>query len=161
MPSQKVLWIALPNGISRPPAEPGLRVTVFVSPRLDPQDAPHRLESFPDLMNWPQYLKGLRFQVEAGGTAVGAAVRTSADPDPSEYAHIFRHDTYVRPYVFKNYDARAIRSFPVRKVAAYLQQAYAAVGADSPRELPRLPFVHGADLTLVDQIGRASCRERV
>src|SRR5690606_40642869 len=65
-----------PNGLT--PDGRGLRLSVLVSPRLDPESATPALSSFPAFERWPDTLRAARYTVRAGTTTVPL---TSADLD--------------------------------------------------------------------------------
>src|SRR5690242_7754775 len=69
MAQQSLLWTALPNGYTDGRA--GLRVSVMLSPRLDPQaDKPRLASFFPDWKDWPATLARATFTISYGGTSV-------------------------------------------------------------------------------------------
>src|SRR5437899_12772780 len=69
MVQQSFLWTALPNGYT--PDRTGLRISVLLSPRLEPQNLEPRLASFfPDWEDWPATLAKAKFNISYGGTTV-------------------------------------------------------------------------------------------
>src|SRR4051812_14502180 len=71
MAQQSLIWTALPNGYT--PDGKSLRLSVLVSPRLNPESAPERLDSFPEWVDWPKTLKQARFNVSCNGASVTVA----------------------------------------------------------------------------------------
>src|SRR5205814_7323707 len=61
MAKQTLLFTALPNGYSDDRSS--VRLSVFVSPRLDPEAAPAKLSSFGDFIDWPATLRQSKFVV--------------------------------------------------------------------------------------------------
>ena len=151
MPSQKIMWTLLPNGFDQSPTGKQMKISVFVSPRLDPQVAPQRLNTFPDFLAWPAtVIKKLKFSVEFQNGPTVKAERISKDPDGGLYSQIFRPDTFVRGYKFKDYRHRIIRSYPVRNVLSYLRGVYRTIAEEAPTDLPPLPFADNPNGTLLD-----------
>ena len=72
MPRQSFIWTALPGGYT--PDGSGLRLSVMLSPRLDPQDPagnPRKLATFfPDWEDWPKTLSNARFDIAYNGQTV-------------------------------------------------------------------------------------------
>ena len=77
MAKQTTLWTALPNGYSEDGRS--LRVSLLVSPRLEPDFDPH-LGSFPDFVDWPATLAQSKLVVHFGGSQVGVAGNDFAGP---------------------------------------------------------------------------------
>src|SRR5262249_20577614 len=72
MSIQNIMWTALPNGLNA--AGDRLRVSVLVSPRLITSPAPDgTLREFPDFLDWPRTVAGLRFKVEFQGGPTASA----------------------------------------------------------------------------------------
>ncbi|MCX6366225.1 MAG: hypothetical protein NTX57_05890 [Armatimonadetes bacterium] len=65
MPTQRIVWTALPNGPAKDQAGT-LALAVYLAPQLT--DAA-TLEAFPDLLDWPATLKTLKFLVTITGAA--------------------------------------------------------------------------------------------
>ena len=72
MARQSFIWTALPNGFTADGT--GLRLSVMLSPRLDPQDPagnPQKLSTFfPDWEDWPATLANARFDISYNGHTV-------------------------------------------------------------------------------------------
>src|SRR5207249_3655506 len=72
MAQQSFLWTALPNGFT--PDSSGLRVSVLLSPRLEPQNLAPQLSSFfPEWRDWPATLAKAKFRISYGGASVAIA----------------------------------------------------------------------------------------
>lgn len=80
-PKQKILWIALPNGIS----ERHLRLSVFVAPQLTNPEGVPKLplndDTYPDFVDWPRTLEHVRFNVEFEGLGVLSESGTTLDQE--------------------------------------------------------------------------------
>lgn len=154
---QQVMWTVLPNGVVGSGAAAKLRFSVFVSPKLRTNIGLPRptLSQFPDFLDWPKALAGVKFSVQFGGGAPIAVepLKPPDDPPPSDlWKSIFAADTYVKPYEFpKTLATAAILSYPVGNVLARIKETYGHVAVQSPREIPRLtpqlqerlPRLHG------------------
>ncbi|MCX7599455.1 MAG: hypothetical protein N2512_11420, partial [Armatimonadetes bacterium] len=154
---QQVMWTVLPNGVVGSGAQAKLRFSVFVSPKLRTNVGLPRptLSQFPDFLDWPKAVAGVKFSVQFG-TAAPVPVeplKPPADPPPSDlWKSIFGLDTYVKPYEFpKSLLAAGVVSFPVGNVLGRIKETYGGVAVQSPREIPRLtpqlrerlPRLHG------------------
>src|SRR5262249_20348876 len=65
MADQSWMWPPVPNGL--PPNGRGRRVSVFLTPRLNPAASPGKLASFfPDWEDWPATLRQATFDVSYG-----------------------------------------------------------------------------------------------
>lgn len=68
MPVQSLIWTALPNGVSADGR--ALRISLLLSPRLEPESAPPSLSSFADFEDWPDTLRRSQITVTIGDTAI-------------------------------------------------------------------------------------------
>ncbi|WP_309707738.1 hypothetical protein [Armatimonas sp.] len=68
MPTQRIVWTALPNGPAREQKEQAgaLALTIYLAPQLTDTAT---LEAFSDLLDWPATLKSLKFSVTITGVA--------------------------------------------------------------------------------------------
>lgn len=140
MKEQKIIWTVLPNGIDKPGTpEAGLKFSVFVSPRLYlPDTGPERLDEFPDFLNWPGKVANMQFEVELNN-----GDKLTVSPDTSEFkpglwTALFKNDTYVRPFAFRDMKDRAIRTYPVQGISSYIKGKYISIAENSPGSLPLL-----------------------
>jgi hypothetical protein len=153
MARQSVLWTALPNGY----ADDGqsLRVTVLVSPRLEPEADPQQLSSFGDFLDWPSTLANSTFDVSFGAAPtsikgndttspshVGDALGT---PDSAAWAALFPGTTFVRGLTSSQYQAlfddmvkRQVLSFPAANVDDLVRTLYSALAASANDQLPKV-----------------------
>jgi hypothetical protein len=141
MKEQKILWTVLPNGTARTaPGDPGLKLSVFVSPRLYTDDGasePH-LDQFPDFLNWPEKVKNIIFNVEFDNGITIQAIPDKTNFDVDLWEALFKTTTYVRPYEFRDFKERSIRTFPVQDVLHYIKNKYVTIAEKSPESLPLL-----------------------
>ena len=87
MAKQTLMWTALPNGFTEDGL--GLRVSLLLSPRLDPEAGEAMLKTFfPDFRDWPALLarEDTVFTVSYGGESVEFRVREPASREASTYA---------------------------------------------------------------------------
>jgi hypothetical protein len=124
MANQTFIFVALPNGIT---AGKTLRLSLYLTPRLDHGAT---LETFPDVLQWPQLIQtsGLNFELRCAGktttvTADPAALR------PDIWQQIFKKTTYVEPFRIPDFDQRLIVSYPTREAASFFKYAYQTVGS--------------------------------
>jgi hypothetical protein len=131
MPSQTVLWTAVPNGVEGAVA----RLVCVVSPRLtDP--AVLTVASYPDWVNWAQRAAAMTFQVQFDNRPPVPATRVSPVPDQARWAALVSKNLIVRPFQFTDHGAREIRSYPVGNVVDFLKQKYLATAVSSPTTFP-------------------------
>ncbi|HEY3398448.1 MAG TPA: hypothetical protein VGM19_12405 [Armatimonadota bacterium] len=146
MNRQTIIWTALPHGVVTDAAGSRLRLSVFVSPRLESSDTGRlTLSAWPDFLDWPALVNALTFTVQFEGKPPVAASRLEPPndvPGSGLWKGIFRPDTYVKPYVVPDLISKKLISFPVRNVMLRLKDAYQSAAIDSPTTVPKL----GADL---------------
>lgn len=140
MISQSVIWTTLPNGLSGPPANRRLRLSVFVSPRLRTDQQPSTLALFPDFLDWPAQLQAGRvtFSVQVpsspGMAPIGASV-VSPPPDSSLWTALFSASTPVESHAFNDLRGRAFSSYPIAALHGHLKQSHKQL-AQSLVQLP-------------------------
>jgi hypothetical protein len=124
MPSQSLVFIAIPNGIT---AKNQLSLSLYLTPRLSDGAT---LAQFKDFLNWPGLIQksGLSFVLACGAkTATVAADRAPLRPDI--WQSIFTPQTYVAPFETASFTNRLIVSYPVRDCLTYLKFLYQTVGS--------------------------------
>ena len=135
---QTIIWTALPNGWAADASTPTLRLSVFVSARLETNDGLPKptLVQFPDLLQWTSKVQEMSFTVQFDvGTPV-AAQRVGGDLEPALWTALCKPSTYVKPYQPPNQFAnRLIRSHPVANVNSFLKSQYQSVATGSPSTL--------------------------
>ena len=143
MSTQNIMWTALPNGLTS--AGDKLRLSVLVSPRLITNAAVGTLAEFPDFLDWPAKVAGLTFTVEfQGGPSVAASrVTEPGYPalDSAAWKALFNPTNQtipVKAYAFDDRSDRAVRSFPTKKVLAFLTSTYQTVAVQSATQMPNL-----------------------
>jgi hypothetical protein len=125
MASQTIILTALPNGISGTGADRKLKLSVFVSPRLKAaQTEGDTLTLFPDLLDWPARLQQASFKLQfTNGPTVDATLDKSK-LDSSLWKALFAADSFVRPYVFDNFQGRPIISYPAKRIHQQVRSTY-------------------------------------
>lgn len=141
MQRQTLLWTLLPNGR----VGNRLRVTAFLSPRLDSNEpAKSKLAGWSDFWNaekghWPAIAAALKFSVSFDGGAQKVPCQSmSSGPDPVLWGKIFRADTYVKPFAFTDLSKRMIVSFPAAVLGFAVEGVYASLAGQGGTELPSL-----------------------
>lgn len=169
MPRQSLMWTVLPGG--RTPEGDGLRLSVLLSPRLDPLADPPRLSSFfPDWEDWPATLARATFRFDYGGTVATIPATQTAGPDrvdtalgPADSAvwrAIFPGDLFVRGFQFEDLADRTVLSYDTNAVAGLVRDLYGKLGAAAGDDLPLVSdFVDNPDWqSLVDVVGQIDGR---
>jgi hypothetical protein len=148
------LWTALPAGFTADGTT--LRLSVLVSPRLDPQPDPAAtLDAFPAVRDWPG--QDIRFTVAfaPGGDFHGQ--RQPPAVDRARWRALFPGSTPVRGFAFEDYSTRRVHSYPVANVVDFLRRQYSRAGVLSPEDLPAIPALAGSgwsDLRTVEVLPR-------
>ncbi|MGA5760695.1 hypothetical protein [Nonomuraea bangladeshensis] len=125
-PVQDIVWIALPNGFG----ESGqARLSVFVSPRLDPGEE-GILAPF-DFLDWPSLITSgtLQFGLGIGGAVINTEI--TGRPESRLWASLFGSETFVRPYV-PDATSQVFGSYPAAHMHDLVKAGYQEVAVDSP-----------------------------
>ena len=131
--TQHIMWTALPNGY-----EPGngYRVSVLVTPELTRAPAiPARLDEFPDLIDWPATLAGMKFSFLYHNAVIENLAPVSA-PSSTVWAAVFRPDTFVRSHQFEDRRGTVVLSYPLNTVHDFVRETYASLASSAGTELP-------------------------
>lgn len=138
MATETIIWTALPNGILQRDGETLAQLSIFVSPRLKATaDEGDTLSLYRNVRHWADTLNALTsFTLEFDGGSVEA--KPISTWETQWWEGLFKDDTYVRPYEFKDYTDRLIISYPVIRILKFLKQTYQSVGFESPNDLPIL-----------------------
>jgi hypothetical protein len=150
MARQSFVWTALPNGRS---ADGSLiRLSVLLSPRLDPQAQPSELSSFfPDWEDWPATLRGARFDIRLGArmnTIVGDDVvgpnRVDGSlglADSAVWKALFKPQLPVVAHAFQDLSSHRIVSYDAMWLAGVVQGLYAGLAARAGDEMPTVSAI--------------------
>jgi hypothetical protein len=140
MKTQTVTWTALPDGITASRGTSKLRLSVFVSPRLQTDEKSPALSLFPDFADWPATLfsvdSGVSFYVQFGSQRAIQATRTGDFPRSDLWRALFPGTCRVESYEFTNYKNSAIQSYPVKNIQSFLKQQYVSLATTSGDEFP-------------------------
>ncbi|HUU14655.1 MAG TPA: hypothetical protein VM182_13260, partial [Terriglobia bacterium] len=135
---QTIIWTALPNGWAVDASTPTLRLSVFVSARLETSDGLPKptLVQFPDLLQWTTKVQEMSFTIQFDAGTPVAAKRVGADLEPALWTALVKPSSYVKPYEPPNqFSKRIIRSHPVANVNSFLKSQYQSVATGSPTTL--------------------------
>jgi hypothetical protein len=143
------MWTALPNGYSADGTS--LRLSVLLSPRLEPQARPNALSSFfPDWEDWPATLSTATFTIamSSGGSVsipltqttgpnrVDVAVHGPADSEA--WKALFSGSLFVRPYEYKDLSSNPVLSFDTLALAATIRGLYRRLAATATDDMPKV-----------------------
>jgi hypothetical protein len=144
--TETLMWTALPGGMG-PTDSHGvqhLRLSVFLSPRLETTAPSGLISEFPDFSgsrtyaNWAALMQTVRFSVEftiAGlvplrRTVDSSSVRlTSAAPDAALWERIFPDTMPYKAFQFRDLSKAAINTFAIKGVSGVVKQQYQTVAA--------------------------------
>ena len=135
---QTIIWTALPNGWAADASTPTLRLSVFVSARLETSDGLPKptLVQFPDLLQWTSKVLEMGFTVQFDTGTPVAAQRVGPELEPELWTALVKPSSYVKPYEPPNHFAhRIIRSHPAAHVNAFLKSQYQSIATSSPTTL--------------------------
>src|SRR5436190_281866 len=145
MAKQTLLFTALPNGYSDD--RKSLRLSVFVSPRLDPEAASAKLSSFGDFIDWPATLRQSKFVVHfaappdvtihgdnlAGQNRIDDSLGIA---DSGVWTAMFPGETFVRGHEFRDLSKHAVLSYPAADIGAQVRELYRRLAASAQDQLP-------------------------
>ncbi|MDD4923243.1 MAG: hypothetical protein PHF74_00195 [Dehalococcoidales bacterium] len=142
MKTQKITWTALPNGTFQYVDGTSLRLSVYVSPRLESDDKNDTLASFPDFLDWPATLfpdddrREVIFHVQFGSGNPIQATIVSDLPSSELWRSLFDDNTRIEPYEMKDFKAMPIQSFPVKNIQSFFKQQYVDLATASGEDFP-------------------------
>lgn len=145
MARQSFMWTALPNGYTGDGSS--LRLSLLLSPRLDPEADPKRLQTFfPDWQDWPTTLQQARLEITYNGVTVPLQASDTAGtsrvddslglPDSAVWQAIFDAERFVRPYAFKDLSDNRILSYDSAVLASIIESLYADLARNATDGLP-------------------------
>jgi hypothetical protein len=128
-----------------------LKLSVFLAPQLTASipmgDSFAPLSLFPDFTDWPGSASGapdgpvtftVTFNGPGGMFTVPATDVTPGHPGVNAgtaWQALFDEDTTaVNPFVFQDYSARTVHSFPVNQIADFVSSIYGTIGSISPTD---------------------------
>jgi hypothetical protein len=142
---QSFIWTALPNGWTEDGKS--LRVSVLLSPRLEPQGDPQKLSSFaPDWQDWPATLAAATFQISYGGNSVSVPAGSTSGPnrtdaalgssDSQAWKALFKADLPVKGFEYKDLSGNLVLSFDAKSMASIVRNLYAKLAQNASDRLP-------------------------
>ncbi len=138
MAKQIIMWTALPNGIVDEPSGRRLRLSVFVSPRLQTDGEDGVLSSFRDFHDWPSHLQPgeVSFVVQVAGADPVFPTIISPPPKSSLWRALFAPSTQVRSHQFDDLTGRPIQTYSAASIHDHTKNSYQKVSTNSPVHLP-------------------------
>jgi hypothetical protein len=145
MARQSLIWTCLPNGYTADGS--ALRLSLLLSPRLDPQGNPQRLDSFfPDWEDWPQTLAQANFTVACNGATVtvpgdGSGVKNRLDDrlglaDSATWRALFTPELYVHGYAFTDLSDHSVRSYDTLAILELVRLLYSNLALQADGNMP-------------------------
>ncbi len=142
-----IIWTALPNGRDGD----RLHLSVHVSPRLTHPSGAGTLADFPALVSWPP--PDLSFEVVfAGLNPMRGTIVTTGDP--ATWGLLFPPSSPVRSFVPPDRSGIPIHTYPVTKIAQFLQDHYSEVAVDSPETFPAIADLLASGFGAIEYAGR-------
>ena len=136
MINQRLIWTALPNGLSQDGTK--YRLSVFVSPRLFTDEGPttQMLSAFPDFHRWCDTV--ITFSVSIGG-AIPTPVTVVSPPRSEQlWGTLFHPTTFVEPYEYSSLSDKNFHSYPAKFIRDFHVNTYTQLVSASPTEFPTL-----------------------
>ena len=144
MATQSLLWTVVPNGLTEDGS--GMRVSVVLSPRLDPAGDPAVLASFPEWLDWPATLAQAKVELRYGGASVGIPLAQTAGPDrvddtiglpdSAAWRALFADDLPVHGGAYVDHSSKTVVSYEAAALADYVAGLYGTLAASADGELP-------------------------
>jgi hypothetical protein len=172
MAKQSLIWTAVPNGYTED--KKSLRVSLLLSPRLDPEMEPEVLETFPDFYaaigDWPTTLTKTNFIVHFAGTTVSIAggdydSKNRMDdrlgkPDSQVWRALFSANTPVHGYHFNDPSKKMVLSYQAVAVDDLVRDLYSRLAASAQDQLPTASQILSDTMwsTLVDTVAEHDSR---
>ena len=143
MPQQTIMWTALPNGVRNTNQGGRLKLSAFVSVRLDTGGT---LSPFPDWLDWPKTLfpsgppaNQLQFEVQFGASAPVPATRMGDKPRSDLWTALFGGASLVRAHNaadIAKFAGKPILSYPAASIQSYLKRRYVTLADEFGTEFP-------------------------
>lgn len=147
MPQQSMIWTVLPNGISKDGKS--LRFSVLVSPRLDPESQPTKLESFYDFCNWPDLISKAQFTLQVGTKSISldaSNIDTAVGvPDQKLWTALFPKETFVRKFAMRDRTTNQVVSYDTVGLHGALAGVYANLTINAGDVPPAIEELLGQD----------------
>ena len=145
MARQSFIWTVLPNGITSDGGS--LRVSILLSPRLDPQGDPKKLASFfPDWEDWPKTLREAQLTATYNGQSVVVECDDMLGPnrvddrlgvaDSSAWKALFKPDLFVRPFAYQDYSHCRVLSYDTVLMTSMIEKLYGDLAKAAGGDLP-------------------------
>ncbi|MEP6763551.1 MAG: hypothetical protein ABJB66_04525 [Gemmatimonadaceae bacterium] len=149
MPTQSIIFTALPNGVS---SDGKLKLSVLVSPRLDPGSASGELRAFEDFKTWPKTISDAQITVDIGATKVRLTAAnidgTIGTPDAATWSALFPLETFVRAFEMRDRRNNAVVSYNTAAIYDAVRRVYAKLTTTANEQLPAI-----SDLLADEQLG--------
>lgn len=129
MAKQTIAWTALPAGLVTTGGATYAKISVFVSPRLLPEDN-GKLEAF-DFLNWANLIKNgsVEFRVSFGNTNLDATILNTVKPEL--WTALFDSETPVHPHTFDT-TSKVVNTYPAARLHDLLRTTYQRAAAEPP-----------------------------
>ncbi|MDK2744428.1 MAG: hypothetical protein NDI90_16120 [Nitrospira sp. BO4] len=140
MAQQSLIWTALPNGFT--PDRSGLRLSVMLSPRLDPEAPIGKLGMFfPDWEDWPQTLSSARFDVTYNGSTVSISGTTLVGPNRADsvvWKAVFDATTNVKGFQYIDRSPSVLLSYDAGLMAQTIEELYKDLAGSATDQMLRV-----------------------
>ena len=144
-PKPRVTFTALPNGVTGTGANKKLRLSVFISPRLNtvpPTTDQMDLSAYVDWVNWPDTEKKITYKVlfDTQPNATELAATPVGDPPNRDlWGMLFGGTTKLAPRTFETTLTQTkLASYPAKAVHAKIQEIYTYFAKNSPEDHPSI-----------------------
>jgi hypothetical protein len=147
MARQSFMWTALPNGYTADGS--ALRVSVLLSPRLEPQAQAKALSTFaPDWTDWPAALMSASVKLSIGANSVQIPLTqttgpnrvdlTYGGPDSTAWQALFPADLFVRPYAYQDLSNHEVLSYDTVGMADVVKGFYSQLAGSANGQMPKV-----------------------
>ncbi len=172
MAKQSLVWTTLPNGYTED--KKALRVSLLLSPRLDPEYEPEILAAFPDFFadggDWTTTLANSKFTLHFAGASIDIAGNdfTSKNrmderlgkPDSQVWRALFSAKTPVHGYHFNDPSKKQVLSYQAATIDSLVRDLYSRLAASAQDQLPTASQILGdpAWSALVEAVAKHDSR---
>ncbi len=129
---QEIIFTTLPNQLIETGGNKFLQLSVFVSVRIT-STKDTTLNSFDDIMNWPEKILGSKYQFRLQSGEVKEAELLQKKVDKELFKNVFHKNIRVKGYLQEDLSIRRINSFPLTHINDFLVKNYLQTAIESPK----------------------------
>lgn len=158
MPKQSIIWTVLPNGVT--PDGRSLRLSLLVSPRLDPDGKSPTLESFGDFLSWPTTINNSTFTLHLGSDSSTVTLDASkvdpliGTPDDPTWTALFPKTTSVLTPHLPDRSEHTVVSYNTVEMNELVAQVYEKLTVAPGPDLPQMDHLVDLLKPLIESVAK-------